>query len=752
MAKQTAVSTSGNAQWYANKGWKVFPCHSMKGEKCSCGKSDCASPGKHPLTVHGVKDATTDIEQIKAWWEEWPTANVAIATGRESGLVVVDIDPKNDGESTFEELIEANGELPDTPMVLTGGGGRHYYFAHPHKDKDCRNNPLGPGVDIRADGGYVIAPKSNHKSGRKYEWEAESIPTKTELAPLPDWITKRIAKHRKSEEPSSEGGYEHSPGMNPKEVLKGVAAGERDSTLYRYACRLRNVPGLSMEEAAGLVQTAAAACRPPFPPEEAAAKVERVWEQFPGPKENKIAKLLQLDDPEGPLITEIGKTGLKVEWVSKQLLAEISNLKEHSNGKIDGRLTISSMIGGGPTILRQASFTFTAIRTRNEWVKALNDRLPMDDWDSRLEKLCRLVTKHIERGEDAVRISIAGEKTEPPKHMVYPIILEDLPTIIFGHHGSAKSLTALMLGYLALAGPDAGRLLDFEVHRQAKGVLYLDWEMERKYMSYRLEQIDKALQLGVLDNYYYRRCLRPIAMDAERIRASVIECGADLLIVDSIGPAAGGELNSPESAVQFFGAIREIGITALILGHTSKANAGTSRATVFGSGFFENLARSIWEIRADASESDGCVDVAMIHKKNNFGPKAPAIGFRAIFDKVAGTKIQPIQAMDVLGAESAMTISTRIYELLSQDGVMSAPQIAMALDEPQNRVRAALSRMRDRGHAAKQGGRGGKWVATTQLKPPPGEKFEPTLNKKDTRGAFIERGLPDHDKEEEVPF
>src|SRR5579864_2559611 len=71
-----------DAAWqYADRGWPVFPVHTVADEHCSCGNADCSSPGKHPRTAHGVKDATTDPTRIRAWWQEWPGSNVAIATG-----------------------------------------------------------------------------------------------------------------------------------------------------------------------------------------------------------------------------------------------------------------------------------------------------------------------------------------------------------------------------------------------------------------------------------------------------------------------------------------------------------------------------------------------------------------------------------------------------------------------------------------------------------------------------------------------
>jgi putative DNA primase/helicase len=155
---------------YAARGWQVFPCWWAIGDACACGGNAGCSPGKHPLTAHGLKDATTDAAQIRAWWAKYPEANVAIRTGAESGLVVVDLDvkPDKDGRASFRVL--NGGAVDRTAMTRTGGGGLHLYYRHPGFTVRNSQNELGPGIDVRGDQGYVLAPPSNHVSGRVYEW------------------------------------------------------------------------------------------------------------------------------------------------------------------------------------------------------------------------------------------------------------------------------------------------------------------------------------------------------------------------------------------------------------------------------------------------------------------------------------------------------------------------------------------------------------------------------------------------------
>jgi hypothetical protein len=154
---------------YAKQGWPVFPCHGMRDGHCSCGKPDCAHPGKHPLTRHGFKDATTDLKQIERWWAEHPDANVAIATGAVSGLIIVDPDTRHGGDLTLADLEAQHGKLPETAVSFTGGGGAHYFFRYLAELIRTGAGVLGPGLDLQSDGRYIIAPPSRHVSGRDYE-------------------------------------------------------------------------------------------------------------------------------------------------------------------------------------------------------------------------------------------------------------------------------------------------------------------------------------------------------------------------------------------------------------------------------------------------------------------------------------------------------------------------------------------------------------------------------------------------------
>ena len=187
LARASAVGTlsaTGRAAVpYAARDRAIVPLHGVVNGRCTCRRGDCTSPGKHPRTPHGVKGATTDENRNREWWGRWRDANVGIATGRPSGLVVVDIDPAHGGVDTIDGLVAERQDAGwlVTLTVHTGGGGFHLYFRHPGGAVSSSVGRLGPGVDVRGDGGLVVAPLSVHASGRRYHW----APEPGALLPLP---------------------------------------------------------------------------------------------------------------------------------------------------------------------------------------------------------------------------------------------------------------------------------------------------------------------------------------------------------------------------------------------------------------------------------------------------------------------------------------------------------------------------------------------------------------------------------------
>ncbi|RMF85049.1 MAG: DUF3987 domain-containing protein [Planctomycetota bacterium] len=181
------------ALWYAAHRWPVVALHSVVEGRCSCCKPGCGNAGKHPRTRHGLKDARIDDADIDHWWNRWPDANIGVKTGVTTGIVVIDVDPRHGGDESLAELVREYGDLPSTVEALTGGGGRHLVFKHPGGTVRNRSN-LRPGIDVRGDGGYIVAPPSNHMSGGQYRWREGHGPHEMQPAEMPAWLLALVCR------------------------------------------------------------------------------------------------------------------------------------------------------------------------------------------------------------------------------------------------------------------------------------------------------------------------------------------------------------------------------------------------------------------------------------------------------------------------------------------------------------------------------------------------------------------------------
>lgn len=229
--------------------WAVFPC---------------SPTSKKPLTPHGCKDAKKSVGAIKSWWKKWPDASIGIATGSVSGLIVIDEDlDENKGLNGYEAVSEwerINGELPATVQCITGRGGYHLYYKYSGDDIKNRAGILD-GVDVRGEGGYVIAPPSTHPNGTEYQWE--DAPDEIAMAPIDATVRKFL--FGENEKPRTASDFK---------VPDRIQSGERNDTLFRLACSMQaqGLPDAAIM--AALEQTNQTACDEPVSDAELTTIVE----------------------------------------------------------------------------------------------------------------------------------------------------------------------------------------------------------------------------------------------------------------------------------------------------------------------------------------------------------------------------------------------------------------------------------------------------------------------------------------------
>lgn len=195
------LSTYESALGYIEKrNFSVFPTHGIKtvtahGNEllaCTCGSVTCQSPGKHPAVTKGRNSSTKDSNVLQNLWAGRELLNVAVATGIESGIFIVDVDGIL-GEESLSRLESEHGKLPKTLTSATGRG-RHLIFNYPARKVFNRTSCLGQNLDIRGDGGYAIVAPSKHISGVIYQWEDPEA----EISDAPQWLLNLVCANAKA--------------------------------------------------------------------------------------------------------------------------------------------------------------------------------------------------------------------------------------------------------------------------------------------------------------------------------------------------------------------------------------------------------------------------------------------------------------------------------------------------------------------------------------------------------------------------
>lgn len=256
---------------YAKRGYRVLPLHSPnKIGVCSCGNENCQNVGKHPRTQHGFKDASCDPEIIQEWWGRWPNANIGLVTGKESDLLVLDVDPRHGGDESLKKLQEMIGLLPETTVAHSGSGGSHYFFKYPPNVDIGNSTCVGgfEGLDIRGRGGYIVAAPSLHVSGGRYEF----ISDLSHIAPVPQPLLDLIHSNHHSNAGDTKK-------LDTESILNGVPEGKRNESIFTLACRMlrAEIPQPITEETC---LKAASNCTPKFPEAETLDIVRRAYENY----------------------------------------------------------------------------------------------------------------------------------------------------------------------------------------------------------------------------------------------------------------------------------------------------------------------------------------------------------------------------------------------------------------------------------------------------------------------------------------
>lgn len=273
----------------ARKGFRVFPVYEPTVKGCSCKQGEsCSNAGKHPRVLEWQKAATTDEKQIKDWWQKWQAANIGIATGKGSNVIVLDVDANKGGNESFQALFK-DLDFPETLTAQTGNG--YHLFFETVEGFEIKNSvvKIGEGLDIRGENGFVVAAPSLHRNGKRYLWMNEIKP-----CPLPEHLKAKLVEieiQKTAQTIKSDELTQSNKPEIPKEVPSLIPEKTRNETLFRrVAASLRGRGANEYQILDKLREVNAARCIPQLEESEL-QKIARSVMRYPTEQDKRVMKV-----------------------------------------------------------------------------------------------------------------------------------------------------------------------------------------------------------------------------------------------------------------------------------------------------------------------------------------------------------------------------------------------------------------------------------------------------------------------------
>ena len=631
------------------------------------------------LQPNGSLSATTDPDTITKLFTTYPKANIGVACG--DSFTVVDLD----GPEAKEALTQAGLEIPECRTHKTPRG---FHLLLSHQGDDLPQTAgLLPKVDIRngASNGYIVAPPSMI-DGNPYKLIRD--------LPLGQWP--ELVEYAKTHKPSSRPQREPAAGWDEvtqpswvSEYLSGGAPeGQRNDVTARLAGYL-NSKRIPIDVARQLLETFRLACDPPMAERELDQTLQSIYRYIPA--ENVFAN----EDVSKPVVLSEIANRRVFRYSSEDLVVELSRIYTSRNG-IDCWIKFSTHTDPlfGPVRLNLLSSS-----GRESLARLLKNRKPLN-WQMVLDQVSNMVSSSLEEGGAAKDMRFYTPESVDQGWCIRPYVQTNQATIMFGFAGNGKSTiaTALLLskatGAELLPGVDPG---------YPGAVLYADWEDSEESFNTSASAILHGHQLGwgdVIKPVLYRRYHGSLADHFDAIAADIAEHDIKLICVDSLVAASGDQFspNDAEAARTWHQVVSALGVSSIGITHAAK---NAKEPSAFGSIFFTNLARSIFEISADAEAGRNSSVIAVTHRKgNNTGLMKP-VGLSVDFESDEfdnPVKIQYASA-DLTQSEvlaTKLSSSDRILSLITGVSMSPSEILEELTDLKPVTIRQALLRLKAR--------------------------------------------------------
>ncbi len=393
---------------------------------------------------------------------------------------------------------------------------------------------------------------------------------------------------------------------------------------------------------------------------------------------------------------------LKFSW-DNGISVELHRLNDSGKAEIWARYSHND---DATIIMRPIDLNILAARSVEEQCtryKRLCPGLSDFDWNEAFDYIVPMALEVRRRGEPVIELGKPGIEIKRPEWDAYPLVVKGMPNILFGDRGSLKSKLALVLA-LVMMLPLNDNELGIAAPPKSLKVLKLDFEATQDADEYEWHRLLRGLDMEGAVQLQYRSCRRALADDVEAISNHADAINADVLIVDSLGPAAGGDLNASEPALKLNAALRQLNRTILMPAHTAKNQLG--KRSVFGSVFYENLARNVWEVTKEESEDSesNLQHIALQQTKSPpFAPHHKPIAFEFDFDQdEERTIVRKYDPNKLEIIQTKTSLRSQIIDVL-KSGAMSPKNIADEIGKPAGDIRQALFHAKKTGKVVQLG-------------------------------------------------
>ena len=375
--------------------------------------------------------------------------------------------------------------------------------------------------------------------------------------------------------------------------------------------------------------------------------------------------------------------GLTFYWAQWELTCALSRFKPNKDG-MSAELTIYMPLNGKVRTLTSGVVNLSALVTRDRLIKRLTELAELVDWRRVVETVCVRGVQEYRRGEPIESLEPSDQDT-PTRFVLNPYVYDNHPTLLYGPGDSGKSFLALYWACLLASG---GMENGLSTHPDGHNVLYLNWEMQAAEMRTRVKML-RASHPGLTKAPLHRWCVGPLSEFAPDLKAEVVEKGIGVVIIDSLAPATGGEITGAEPVVRFFQSLSSLRCASILIGHVAKGGEG-KEATAYGSVFYFNLSRSVYEVKKIQEEESGSYRMALYHRKNNLGRRQAATGFALTVDDDKATVSQFDPAEDAT-LSMGLPLHVRISQKMADGHEWTAKLLSDYLCEDLNLVRKTLN-------------------------------------------------------------